>query len=225
MKLVSLMKLLMDDRELKNRLTWAKDKYPQLEPQVVRLEVGDYHYVLDDGRRVVFEYKTGSDFVKSMQNGHLHNQVYDMATNYDYTFIMVQVDNWNRLFDELWYRAGVSVDMNDIMGAIASFNLHTTVIVMSNRRDCFDMMLRQAVKVEQDKLLTPKLPKKTKNSAVNYLMTLHGLSDKTVKSIVDAFNPSCLQDLLDLTVEDIVSVDGIGKIRGEKIVEQIRGEQ
>ena len=218
------MELLMDDRELKQRLIWVQDNYPQLKPEITHLEVGDYHYILKDGRKVVFEYKTGADFLKSIRDGHLHNQVYDMATTYDWHFIMVCVGSWNQLFKELYYRAGVEYDMDDVMGAIASFNRFTTVIVMHTRRECFDMMLRQARKIEQDKLLAPKTPKKNKNSAVNYLLGLHQMGDETVKSIIDAFNPTSLQDLLDLTKEDLVSINGIGNKKATMILENIRGE-
>ena len=219
-----MMELLMDDREMKKRLIWVQDNYPQLNPSITHLDVGDYHYLLKDGRRVIFEYKTGADFLKSIRDGHLHNQVYDLATTCDWHFIMVCVGSWNQLFKELYYRAGVEYDISDVMGAIASFNRFTTVIVMHSRRDCFDMMLRQARKIEQDRLLAPKTPKKSKNPAVNYLLGLHGVSDETVKNIMDAFKPTSLQDLLNLTKEDLVSIDGIGTKRSEMILQNIRGE-
>ena len=219
-----MMELLMDNRELLHRLDWVKENYPQLNPQVTTLLVGDYHYILKDGRKVVFEYKTGADFLKSIRDGHLHNQVYDLATTYDWHFIMVCVKSWSQLFKELYYKAGVEYDMNDVMGAIASFNRFTTVIVMNSRRECFDMMLRQARKIEQDKLLVPKTPRKDRNPAVNYLMGLHGMGDETVKSIVDAFNPTSLQDLLELTKEDLISIDGIADKKSETILRQIQGE-
>lgn len=206
-----------------HRLDWVKDNYPTLNPTITHLDVGDYHYILKDGREVVFEYKTGADFLKSIRDGHLHNQVYDLATNFDWHFIMVCVGSWNQLFKELYYRAGVEYDMGDVMGAIASFNRFTTVIVMHNRRECFDMMLKQAQKIEKNKLLAPRHPRKDVNPAVNYLLGLHRMGDETVESIVTQFDVSSLQDLLDLTQEDLISINGIGKKRANTIMHGIRG--
>ena len=218
------MELLMDDRESEIRREWVKEHYPKLNPTTTHLEVGDYHYILKDGTRVVFEYKTGKDFLSSITDTRLHNQVYALATTYDWHFIMVCVKSWNEVFNYFKYRAGVEYDMDTVIGAIASFNTKTTVIVMNNLNNCFDMMLRQARKIEKEKVLAPKTPRKDKNPAVNYLMGLHGISDETVKSIIDEFNPTSLQDLLHLTKEDLMSIDGIANKKSEMILGKIHGE-
>ena len=216
-------KLLMDDREKKSRLVWVQDNYPQLDAEITHLDCGDYHYLTDAGERVVFEYKTGMDFLSSIRNNHLHNQVYEMCTRFDNQFVMVTVASWNELFKKAWYTAHVDFCLNDVMGAIASLNRFTTVIVMPTLKDSFDMMLRQAKKIDQDKLLAPRRNgRKSKNPAVNYLMSIHGLSDNTVKDIYLQFKPRNLEDLLGLTREDLVSINGIGEKKAEMILAGIR---
>ena len=220
-----IVKLYMDANEKKkSRLLWVQDNYHLLDPEIVHLDYGDYHYISDLGDKVVFEYKTGKDFLSSIRNNHLQNQVYEMATHYDHQFVMVNVASWNELFKEMWYKLHQDWNMNDVMGAIASLNRYTTVIVMPSMAECFDMMYKQAVKIDDDKMLSPRHPKKSKNPAVNYLMGIHGLSNKTVKNIYLQFKPRALQDLLDLTHEDLVSVEGIGSKKAEMILAGIRGE-
>ena len=219
------MKLFIDDREKRGRQKWVQREYSHLDPVVKHLDYGDYHYVTDEGLTVVFEYKTGVDFLKSIRDGHLHNQVYEMCTHYDYTFIMVAVPNWDSLFKEMWYKYHVDYDMNDVMGAIARFNCNTTVIERKSRKEAFDMMLRQARKISEEQPLCYKFGKKERNSALNYLNSIYGMNVKTTSRIVNQLNLRTLQDLQDLTIEDLVSVDKIGRKKAETILENIGVKQ
>lgn len=215
------MQLFIDDREMTNRQKWVQKEYSHLDPIVKHLDYGDYHYVTDDVT-VVFEYKTGIDFLKSIRDSHLHNQVYEMCTHYNYTFIMVAVKNWNPLFRELWYKYHVDYDMNDVIGAIARYNCNTTVIERETRKDAFDMMLRQARKIAEEQPLCYKFGKKTRNSALNYLNSIHGMNVKTTSKIVNQLNLKTLSDLQDLTLNDLISVDGVGRKKGQTILENIQ---
>ena len=112
--------VLIDDRENK-RIEYALKQYKDFNPLKSHLDVGDYIFVGYNGVKVVWEFKTGSDFLNSIndENHHLHNQVYDMVTNFDYTFVMVECADLMQQADELYYSTGISMSLPQINGAIS----------------------------------------------------------------------------------------------------------
>lgn len=77
----------VDNREKHSRQENAKEYYTHLgdEVHIQELPFGDY--IFDD--QVVFEYKTLSDFVKSVQTQRVFNQAIDQSTTYRFHFVIV----------------------------------------------------------------------------------------------------------------------------------------
>ena len=57
---------------------------------VEELETGDYIFE-EDGKQVVFEYKTMSDFINSVSEGRVFNQAIDQQNQFDHHFVILLV--------------------------------------------------------------------------------------------------------------------------------------
>lgn len=214
--------VLVDDRE-QLRIDYALEQYDSLNPVVTHLEYGDYIFIGENGVRVVFEYKTGSDWLNSINNekNHLHNQVHDMITNEDYTFIIIECDDMISEVDQLYYSTGISMNLQQIDGAISTFCTVSTVVQAQSQYQAFDLMMRIAGKIIENKPYSYKYGKKSKNSALNYLKAIKGVDNAAI-TIVSQLKLHTLKDLLELSVEDLCKLDGIGEAKAKNIIDHIR---
>ena len=213
-------KVLVDNRE-KGRIKYAMEQYAPFNPSVIQLDVGDYVFIGDNGVKVCIEYKTGSDFLNSItQDNHLHNQVYFMNKEYDYTFIMIESEDLMHETEQLYYSSGVSVNMQQINGAISTFNTESTVLMAQTTYQAFDLMMRTAGKIILQEPIRYKYGRKTTNSALNYLSSIKGLDSKA-GIICRQLDLRTLNDLLNLTANDLITVNGVGKKLAEKILSEL----
>lgn len=213
--------VIIDDRET-DRIDYAMEQYASFNPIIRHLTYGDYIFKGYNGVRACFEYKTGNDFISSIGQGNnrLHNQVYGMIHNHDYCFVMVEAEDLQKLTTKRFYQTGLSMSVQEINGAVSEFNTVATVLYSQSRFGAFDQMMRTAGKVIQQKPFLYKFGKKTPNTALNYLLSIHGLNDKAV-AIVDTLGLRTKKDLDNLTVDDLCKVDGIGKKTAEVILFEI----
>ena len=216
-------KVYVDDRENK-RIDYAMEQYAPFNPIREHLDIGDYIFVGENGVKVVFEYKTGSDFINSItENNHLHNQTYDMITNFEYTFIIVETKDLKKELDSLYYATGKDVSLSQINGAISEYSCVSTVLFTQTKYQAFDLMMRVAGKIIQNKPFKYKFGKKSPNYALNLLSFIRGIDSKA-EDIVNTLNLKTRKDITTLTKEDLLQVDGIGEKTAEKIIKNI-GEQ
>lgn len=213
--------VLIDDRE-GVRKSYAMEQYAPLNPSIKHLDYGDYIFIGHNGIRVVWEYKTGSDWLNSInsESNHLHNQVYHMITSEDYSFIMIECEDMKGETDQLYYSSGVSISLPQINGAISEFSMVSSVLQSQTQYQAFDLMMRIAGKIIREKPYCYKYGKKSKNTALNYLSAIKGLNNKAVL-ICDVLDLRTLDDLINLTVDDLCTVKGIGKNTAEKIISEI----
>ena len=213
--------IIVDNREL-DRKDFAMEQYAPFNPIIRKLDYGDYIFKGYDGTRVCIEYKTGSDFLTSINrdNNHLHNQVYGMIHNHDYCFVMVEVEDLNKLVEKRFYQTGLRMSVQEINGVVSDLNTVCTVLFSQTQFGAFDLMIRTAGKIIQQKPFLYKFGKKSSNTALNYLSSIHGLDNKAV-DIVDTLGLRTKRDLDNLTVDDLCKVDGVGKITAEMILAEI----
>lgn len=215
--------ILVDDRE-QRRIATAMGAYAPFNPLKCHLDYGDYIFVGYNGVRVVWEFKTGQDFIKSITTDeHLHNQVYEMITNEKYTFVIVQSTDLLHDLDELYFSTGISVNLQQINGAIAEYCTVSNVLFVQTEYQAFDLMMRTSGKIIQDKPYKYNFIKKTTNSALNYLSCIKGIDNKA-EEICRTLNLTCKKDLDDLDEEKLTQVDGIGKKKAKMILVQIHGK-
>lgn len=217
-------KVYIDNRE-NERKDYAMEQYAPFNPSILQLDIGDYIFESKSLNRtgnhdmVVFEYKTGSDFLNSIndENHHLSNQVYHMVTNFDYTFIIVECADLMQELDNLYYSSGVSMSLPQINGAIAEYSTSSTVLFCQTRYQAFDLMMRVAGKIFQHQPVRYKYGKKSTNSALNYLGAINGV-DKLAESICRTLNLRTKKDLDNLTKQDLMRVNKVGSKKADKIL-------
>ena len=215
-------KVLIDDRE-QDRIEYALKQFDPFNPSVEHLDCGDYIFIGYNGIEVVAEYKKDGDFLTSVvgDNHHLHNQTYEMITNYDYSFIMVECEDLRKEMEKRYYQTGQDISFAQINGAIAEFNTVSTVLFAQTQYQAFDLLMRMAGKLIKNKPFKYKFGKKTKNSALNYMSAIKGL-DKRAETICNELHLTTLEDLLNLTKEDLQKVNGVGNKKAEMIINNIR---
>lgn len=215
-------KVLIDDRE-KDRIEYAFKQYSSFNPTKCHLDYGDYIFIGENGIKVIFEYKTGNDFLNSINNEthHLHNQVYDMITNEDYTFVIVECTDLMHEVDVHYFNTGISISLQQINGAISEYSTVSSVLNVQTQYQAFDLMMRIASKIILEKPYRYRFGKKSTNQALNWLSSMKGL-DNTAENICKTLNVKTLDDLFKLTKEDLMTVDLVGEKTAEKILNNIR---
>ena len=212
-----IMMVLMDYREQGERISDAQDYFEDIE--VLELPVGDY--IFNDV--VVFEYKTFDDFISSIIDKRVFNQSLNQMEEFKYHFIILELgvgfDLRKRLTNR-YYKSGVPVTPKQYYAAISRLNTYTTVLpVNGDSLECFQVMESQAEKCLDDKTLVKQYHVKTGNSALNYLCNnIRGVGLVTGETITDGLGLECLEDLLRLDKESLVSVNGVGDKTAENIL-------
>ena len=159
--------VLIDDRE-KERIEYALKQYSSFNPLKCHLDYGDYIFIGHNGIRVVFEYKTGNDFLSSINSNHLHNQVYEMITHEDYTFVIIECTDLMHEVDVQYYSCGVSMSIQQINSEISDICTSSSVLSVQTRYQAFDLMMRVAAKIILEKPYRYRYSKKTTNQALNW---------------------------------------------------------
>jgi len=214
----------IDSRE-QSRVKSATEYYEQqgLEVEVCELEIGDYLF----DNKVVFEFKTISDFVSSIQEGRVFNQAINMAENYNWTFVVIQGDEHARAKALAMSRNYHEITYFGYLGAIASLNRYTTVIESYSPfiNEAYYRMMITAKKCLQNKPIVKKFSKKHKNSCMNYLTyCVYGLNWKRANDIVNTLDLHTLEDLLNVTHQQLTSVPGIGDKMADRIIDTINND-
>ncbi|MBO6243232.1 MAG: hypothetical protein J6O41_01500, partial [Clostridia bacterium] len=145
------------------------------------------------------------------------------VTNFDYTFILAQIEDLRKELNKRYYQTGQDISFQQINGAISTFNTVTTVIIAQTRYQAFDMMMRQAGKLIAEKPILYKFGRKDRNSALNYLSAMKGVG-KRAENICNTLSVKTLNDLLNLTKEDLMQVDLVGEKTAEMILKNIGGK-
>ncbi len=213
--------VIVDSRE-QDRKDFAMEQYAPFNPIIRTLEYGDYIFKGFNGTRVCFEYKRAEDFLTSInrETNHLHNQVHGMIHHHDYCFVMVEAEDLNKTISKRFYQTGLRMSVQEINGAISELSTVCTVLYSQSQFGAFDLMMRTAGKIIQDKPFLYKFGKKTTNSALNYLSCIHGLDNKAA-DIVGTLGLHTKKDLDNLTVDDLCKVDGIGKKTAAMILAEL----
>lgn len=214
--------VVIDNRE-KTRREYAMKVYSPFSPTIEQLDIGDYVFKGYDGTEVVFEYKTSEDFLSSItgEDWHLHNQYYSMVTNYDYSFIIVEAEDLRQTLQSRYYTTGQDISLSQVNGSIADFTMNATILFVQTQYQAFDLMMRVAGKIIRNKPLCWKYGKKTTNSALNYLKSIKGVDDYA-EIICRELDLHTHRDLMNLTAEQLTTVKGIGSVKAEKIIKQLK---
>ena len=215
-----MMNLVVDSRE-QNRIEPAKEFFTGkgYDVEVRQLAVGDY--LFDD--RVVFEFKTQSDFINSILDNRVFNEAVDQQLEYPYHFVVIQGTNRDRKRAIEEVNTYQRFTLDQYYGAIARLNTYTTVIQSTGLlEDAFLQMHKQVDKCLDGKPVCKKFDNKAANPAFNALCyCLKDVKDTRARNIVDHLGLKTWSDVYHLTLEDLRNVPGIGDVLAEKIISQI----
>ena len=218
----------IDSRE-QTRIPYAKRFFDKYEPITVELETGDYMFEnRDTDEAVIFEYKTMKDFVGSVSDGRIFEQVKRMNDVFDWSFVVIEgtiedlkKENLRRIIQK---NTGRPFSLAQFYGAIAKLNCYTTVVQCHNQAQAFNYMEKQMLKIFDDAPLSKHFKNDADNPVLNYLTCIHGIGYSMAELIVDEYNINNLHDLVDIaTSVDFTSIKGIGNKTAEKIKKNIIG--
>lgn len=227
--------LKIDSREQK-RIESAKDYFTPFadieQVTVEQLENGDYIFT-NKGLTCGFEYKTSTDFLSSILNKRVFKECIGLRETVDYPFLIIE-GNIPYAKNKLYYSAQQTITNEQIQGAIYRLRCILPVIIVENplvpddKKDddlealCFHEMYNQQKKGCDGK--TPYYKElcadKHKNPAISLLMMENGLSLKLAEQIAETLNINTQNEYLQLTKEDLLSVDGIGEKKASRILRQ-----
>lgn len=218
------MEILIDNREKQSRIEHAKKYYEHYNYKVTVKELPFGDYIFEN--KVVFEYKTLKDFVKSVQNQRVFNQAIDQSTTYPYHFVIIvsSANERRKYFTKLKNTGHPDLYFNEIkfIGAISRLNTYTTVIQAENELEAFLYMKSQSRKCLDNKHIIKRLESKTDNPAFNFLMNIKHISDVKAKTICDGLDLYTLEDLLNVTNNELQGLDGIGSATAGIIMKAIK---
>jgi len=211
------MEVIIDSRE-QSRIPIAKQYYESqgLKVSVKELNTGDYLF----NNKVVFEFKVWSDFMSSIIDGRLWNESMNQIENYEIHFVVIH--GTNRDYQEAFQHNGLTDEM--ITGAIARLLTYTKIIRGTGTiEDTFELMRVTAKKCLDNKTLVRQFGTKSVNPAFNVLAyCVDDIKGERAKSIVNFLGLNTIQDVCNLTYEQLVEVPGIGEVLANKILEAVK---
>jgi len=222
----------IDNRESQSRIKSAEKYFNKMGYRTVveQLSVGDY--VFHD--RICFEFKTASDMIGSIKDGRIFRQAKNML-QYDYSYIIVvgsvpkQINKDNK--KAYWYKGNnpqSHFTVKAYIGAIARLETYSDVLVVDNQQQAFQLMDALVSKIFKDNVDVKMVDRPQSglfNPVASYLSCIYindstRLSAKAALKICDYLEESQMK-LLDLGIDDLMSIDGIGKKTAQAVFDAI----
>jgi len=217
---MTLQKITIDSREQNNKIRYntCKEYFKEQGYTVTTEELTTGDYIFED--QVVMEFKTWSDFMSSITDGRLWNESQKQIENYDIHFIVLHGTNR----DYTYALKHVGIEEKHINGAIARLLTYTKIIRGTGTlTDTFELMKVTAEKCLDDKTLVRQFGTKSVNPAFNVLAyCVDDIKGERAKAIVNTLNLNTIQDICNLTYEDLIKVHGIGDVLANKILTAIK---
>lgn len=179
-------KIVIDKREKEERKEVITNFFSKMKDCVVTedtIEVGDYLVYQDSNLLFAIEWKTYSDFISSIQNGHLASQLDDMDQYpMGYLFITGNYVDWVKKSKKLH----IHISREQISGFLTSIaGRHNTRCVMYESEQEGVNGILKLISICNGKGLDVKLPerhKTTGNPNIDMFMALPGVGPKKAVS-------------------------------------------
>ena len=225
----------VDSRE-KDRKDRAVDFYTNKghEAQVEMLDVGDYLF----DNTVVFEYKEISDFMSSIKNNSVFNEAANQSLEFKYHYVIIVGDvrdylnhnwayyptrkQWKNRYDKF-----LATNLLMYYGAIRRLRVFTVPIEIIGEENAFQEMLLQSIKCldGKSKFYSNVTRQVESQDPIDVLLTsCKGVSSKKAEAIRKCHSLNSVWDLMELTVNDLKEVEGIGDKVSTNIYEFIHME-
>ena len=223
--------LMIDKREKSNlaELIIKRAKLMHIPYDYVWLEIGDY--VLQTEPSVCFEAKSIQDFLGSVRNNRLFNQIDNMQDAYDINTVLIH----GHIEDAVGYLD--LIDSNNIRwknklkgmvcGAIASINIHTNTrcLWVPSLDEAAHIVMASCSQVKKPLIIKKQLPKKTRSDdvRVDVLVGIDGISAKKARELLSKHGS--IDELASCTIEELIKIKGIGKVTAGNIIKTLTSEK
>ena len=220
----------IDDREQERgfrAFQYYRDK-TDIKPVSSELVYGDFVFCNSETElQVAFEYKSLEDFIQSIYDNRVFNQALNQSDSFDYHFVIVvgtDKEKQQLIRDKQRY-TGEYMTNNQFYGAYASLLNITSLVQVPNEKTAFLVMGKIAVKCLSDKPVLKRYKKSRGSPALRLLANnVHRVGEHTAENICNTLGLESIQDVFNLTVNDLVTVDGVGVKTAESILKQLGHE-
>lgn len=199
-----------------------------IEAEKIFLEVGDY--IIGD---VCIEAKSVEDFLQSVRNKRMFNQISNMEDSYIRNYIII----YGNLSDAGSYLNHVKNSYNNrgwrlklqkmFIGALSSIalNTKTTPIWVADVEAAAHFIVACEHHCDKEIDLQKMLPKKTRTDDVrlDILCTIQGVTIEKARNLLEQFGS--LLEIATCEVKEIMKVKGIGKVTATNISKALNEEQ
>jgi len=188
------------------------------------LEIGDYVY-----QDVCFEAKSTIDFLQSVLNGRLWNQVDNMDRHYEYSIVIIH----GSLHQVMAYPKYVNLDINERLlthkfyGAIGRLTLDTDCKVFwveSAQKAAKIVTTICKMRPVKRSVIQPTLLKRitTDDLRLDMLCTIKGVSKSKAKKIIERYGS--VMEIGESNANELSSIDGIGPTIAKRIIDTLNSE-
>jgi len=214
----------IDSHEPENVEFYFTSQFKDIQLKRKTLEVGDYLVSVND-YKIAIERKDSSDYVSSLETGRLHNQLYQLSTNYEISFLIVvgsitEALLHSNLKKEAFLSSLVGASLKRSPSGKRGQIITLMVETMHDFAGCIYFIHKKLEKGDFDRR---PVPFGSKSDIDSCLVTLYScfpmVSVERAKRLAKRF-PS-LKAIVNASVNDIMEVEGIGKKTAEKIYEFI----
>ncbi len=211
--------LLIDKRE-ESKLSRSVEKiFLKLKKpyEKIWLEIGDY--VVQSEPSLCIEAKTTADFLQSVKNKRIFNQIDNMDREYDNNILLIYgnlQDATEYMTSNIKYKQQLK---KQFIGALSSIALHTDIkpIWVDNYKSAAHVIAALYTHAEKKLIIHKQLPKKirTDDVRVDVLIQIKGISIEKAKTLLDKFGS--IAELVMASEKEICEVEGIGKVTASNI--------
>lgn len=221
------MRVFIDDRE-QSRIKPAKEYYKEKtdEVNVFHLINGDYVFI-DNDIRVAFEYKTIEDYLQSIKDNRVFNQMINLSNDFDYHFLIIVGSDKQRieLFKKQKRYTGRYMTMEQYYGSIASICNFSSVLQVNTEKQAFLLMWKIAEHCTNLKPVLKRFNKSKGSPALRLLANnVNSVGVKLAERICGTLDLKSVDDVFKVDKESLMSVDGIGAVKAEDILLQLHRE-
>lgn len=191
------------------------------------LKYGDYLFKTNDDKKIVFEFKTCEDFINSMENKSIFQELSNQAINYKYSYLIICGD-FNETFDYLYFNVQhyrykyktLRVIHNrlkkQVEGALARiYSMYIPIIFAENEEIAFEKMFQISSKIADSKkyggIVRPSSKELNGNPVQFFLSGINGIGEIKSKNITNELKLQCLNDLCEKNPSDFLSVNKVTK--------------